>query len=433
MSELLRCDKHHIAKPRLHIKSRKYLSRDPKLVLMKKISLKSYTGVRLAAIAAVLSAFAYGGLNSASVSKSPALDEPKTSPTPKRHRQVARKYSQFDHNLKAHTLECGTCHKFPSDNWKKVRLEKEAFPDVTEYPKHESCLNCHKQQFFRGATPTICSICHTNRFPPRDSTRFPFPNPREIFDTSTRAKAHVSDFAVGFPHDKHIEIVSIDGRSSENFTNAAFIRPGPPAGEESCSVCHKTFKPQGESDDEYVTKPPAKLGDDFWLKKGTFKTMPIGHTTCFTCHSTDTGILPAPNDCAACHKLKTTALPADFDAKIAASMGVEDKLTLDTWGRRESAGKFRHEWFSHAELSCSTCHDVAKLKTEDPVTRRVTVSACATCHATATSDDGGAMNFEVDARKANAGFQCVKCHVTFGKLEIPKSHLDAIAKAGEKK
>jgi len=43
------------------------------------------------------------------------------------------------------------------------------------------------------------------------------------------------------------------------------------------------------------------------------------------------------------------------------------------------------------------------------------------------------MNFEVDARKANAGFQCVKCHVTFGKLEIPKSHLDAIAKAGEKK
>ncbi|MEP7076351.1 MAG: cytochrome c3 family protein, partial [Acidobacteriota bacterium] len=101
--------------------------------------------------------------------------------------------------------------------------------------------------------------------------------------------------------------------------------------------------------------------------------------------------------------------------------------------RRESAGKFRHEWFSHAELSCSTCHDVTKIMTEDPSTRRVSVAACATCHATATSDDGGALNFEVDARKANAAFQCIKCHVTFGKLAIPQSHLDVIANAAVKK
>ncbi len=125
--------------------------------------------------------------------------------------------------------------------------------------------------------------------------------------------------------------------------------------------------------------------------------------------------------------------PADFDEKLAASIGVDDKLTLALWRKRESAGKFRHEWFSHAELSCSTCHNVAAIKTEDPETRKVGVSSCAACHAAATSDDGGALNFEVDSRKANVNFQCVKCHVTFGKLAIPRSHLDAIARAAEKK
>ena len=389
--------------------------------------------VRFAVIAALLGIPACGIFYSESLSKSLSFAATETAPTPKKRTGTASNYARFEHTSKSHRLECSHCHKFPSGNWKKVRSEKDAFPDVTEYPRHESCLNCHRQQFFRGATPKICSICHTNAFPPRDSSRWPFPNPREVFDTSSKGKASVSGFSIGFPHDKHIEIVSKNRSAGFAFANASFVRSERAVGEESCSVCHKTFDPQGESDDEYVTKPPAKLGDDFWLKKGTFKTMPIDHTTCFTCHSADTGILPAPKDCATCHKLKMPSLPADFDARLAASMGVDDKLTLDTWRRRESAGKFRHEWFSHAELSCSTCHNVATIKTEDPSTRMVSISACAKCHATATSDDGGALNFEVDSRKTNTNFQCVKCHVTFGKLAIPKSHLDAIVTAAEKK
>ncbi|MBK8302992.1 MAG: hypothetical protein IPK98_06175 [Chloracidobacterium sp.] len=63
------------------------------------------------------------------------------------------------------------------------------------------------QQFFKGAKPNICSICHTNPSP-RDSTRHPFPNPREIFDASPKGKTATSDFVVGFPHDKHIDIVA---------------------------------------------------------------------------------------------------------------------------------------------------------------------------------------------------------------------------------
>jgi hypothetical protein len=92
-----------------------------------------------------------------------------------RRAAVVRRYSQFPHNVTAHKKVCTTCHTFPSDNWKNVRADAEAFPDVTDYPKHESCLGCHRQQFFRGRPPVVCSICHTNPSP-RDSSRHPFPN-----------------------------------------------------------------------------------------------------------------------------------------------------------------------------------------------------------------------------------------------------------------
>ncbi len=347
--------------------------------------------------------------------------EPK--PTPKKSR-----YSEFAHSTKAHRLECGTCHKFPTSNWNKVRPEKDAFPDQTDYPHHESCLTCHRQQFFKGAQPAICSICHTNPGP-RDSSRHPFPNPREIFDLSPKGKAATSDFVVAFPHDKHIEIVSGHSNGAGPFINAAFTSRRRLAAEESCSVCHKTANPLGNSKDEYLTPPPAKLGEAFWLKKGTFKTAPIGHTTCFACHSADTGILPAPQTCSACHTLKPPMPPADFDAKLAATMAIPDKVTRDTWARRESAGTFPHEHFAHADLSCSTCHNVLTIKTEDPTTRKVSISSCATCHVTPTSDDGGALNYEMDARKKSAAFQCTKCHITFGKLPIPDSHVKALAAA----
>jgi hypothetical protein len=326
-------------------------------------------------------------------------------------------------------LECSSCHKFPSDNWNKVRAGADAFPDITEYPKHESCLGCHKQQFFRGTPPNICSICHTNPGP-RDSSRHPFPNPREIFDQSAKGKKAESDFAIHFSHEKHIDIVTASGGVRSPFRNASFSSRR--RAEESCSVCHKTLKPQGDSSDEYVTKPPSSVGDGFWLKKGTFKSVPISHTTCFTCHSQDSGIEPAPTNCATCHKLKPTAPPPDFDPAFAAQIGVEDRTMLDAWRRRDSSGTFRHEFQSHSEMSCDTCHNVQTINTLDARTMRVAVSSCAMCHVTATVDDGGAMNYEVQLRKTNANFRCTKCHVVFGTKPIPQSHLNAIVDAGGK-
>lgn len=343
-----------------------------------------------------------------------------------------RKYSAFPHDVKEHRIDCGSCHKFPSENWNKVRIAVAAFPDITEYPKHESCVGCHRQQFFRGAKPAICSICHTNPGP-RNSARHPFPNPREVFDTSPKGKLAASDFEINFPHEKHIDIVTASGAVRTPFRNVSISRGRArrPA-EESCSVCHATIMPQGTSNDEYVTKPPADLGDGFWLKKGTFKSVPVGHTTCFTCHSPDSGIAPAPTDCATCHKIRQPLPPADLDAKSAGRMSVVDRVTLDAWRKRDSSGKFRHEFASHAELSCDTCHNVQKMNTLDVVTKRVAISSCSMCHVTATVDDGGAVNFEVQSRKTNAAFQCTKCHIVFGTDPVPQSHIQAITEAGGK-
>lgn len=342
-------------------------------------------------------------------------------PTPRKAR-----YTEFPHDAKAHRLDCGTCHKFPSANWNTVRTGTAAFPDIAEYPRHDSCVKCHMQQFFKGARPAVCSICHTTPGP-RNSARHPFPNPREIFDTSPKGKKATSDFAVTFPHDKHIEIVSAHSQAPVRFMNASWsdAKRGR-AAEESCSVCHQTLKPQDKSDDEYITPPPAKLGDAFWLKKGTFKSVPVGHATCFTCHSADAGMLPSPQTCSACHQLKPIQPSPDFDAKLAGLMLIDDKLSLDAWRRRDSAGTFRHEFFAHVELSCSTCHNVQTMNTADPATKRVPISACATCHATPTADDGGALNYEIDMRTKSPAFQCAKCHVIFGKLPVPGSHIKAL-------
>jgi hypothetical protein len=68
--------------------------------------------------------------------------------------------------------------------------------------------------------------------------------------------------------------------------------------------------------------------------------------------------------------------------------------------------------------------------TNDPKTQKVPVTSCNMCHITATADDGGVLNFEVESRKKNPSFTCVKCHISFGNKPIPDSHIQAIKAAG---
>ena len=364
-------------------------------------------------------------------------------------RSARTDYRKFKHGSARHREQaCVSCHQFPSPNWQGARKGDAAFPDVIQQPQHASCLNCHREQFFarERPAPAICSVCHVNSTP-RNTARHAFPNPPEAFNAAARARDFVSDFQIFFPHDKHVEIVSAlrpAHRSLEadaGFLSASFRtrasaqqkeaqkKEAEKPNETSCAVCHKTYQPQGESEEEYATKPPKDLGEAFWLKKGTFKTTP-DHATCFTCHSQETGVLPAPNDCAACHHLAPASPPrTDFNPKVAAAMSVTDPVLLQKW-RRRTSGTFRHEWVMHADLSCNACHNVSALNTLDETTKKVPVLSCggagSGCHVTPTSDDGGALNLALDERKTKPAFQCAKCHLTLGKEPVPRSHLEAV-------
>lgn len=320
-------------------------------------------------------------------------------------RRTTIDYTSFLHptHVNKEKLACGSCHKFPTKNWKEVRKGDAAFPDVAEFPEHASCLNCHRQQFFarERPVPRICSNCHV-KATPIETSRHVFPSLGEAFLSTT--KTFVSEFRVFFPHDKHADA--------------------------DCADCHQTYQPQGKSDNEFVTKPPKNIGDAFWLKKGTFKTRPLTHATCFTCHNQESELAPLPQNCDVCHK---PAAPekraADFDEKLVQAMGINDWLPITAWKDRVSAGAFRHE--IHGDLKCTQCHNMTTPNTTSDETRKVPVKSCGGaegCHVTATLADGGILNYELDQRNKSAKFVCTKCHLAFGSRPVPASHVNAISK-----
>ena len=330
-----------------------------------------------------------------------------------------------------------------------MRKGDAAFADVTDFPEHSTCLECHRTQFFarERPAPAICSNCHL-AVTPRDTARWLFPSLGDLTDPKLKRREFVSEFGVGFPHDKHIDVVSFNSNPFRRGLTPAWPGSSPTLNERagfvaasfqqkksaipaSCPVCHQTYQPQGQSSEEYVMKPPKDIGDNFWLKKGTFKTIPNSHTICFTCHSADSGIAPEPKNCEVCHKLQPPKpTNVDFDATLAASMGA-DATMLARWSRRISAGGFRHEGGEHPDLNCLNCHkvDAATFSTVDFKTMKVPVKSCGGadgCHITTTTAEGGILNFEIDSKKKDPNFTCTKCHVTFGKGPMPDSHPQAI-------
>src|SRR4051812_5556091 len=121
---------------------------------MTKFQQNRHAALRLTAVALFLcfAAFGFFPLAVSDTSRAVLAATPtpaaKTQSQPKTQPKKA-KFTEFPHNARQHSkLACNSCHKFPTANWKRVRKDDEAFPDVTDYPKHESCLSCHRQQFF---------------------------------------------------------------------------------------------------------------------------------------------------------------------------------------------------------------------------------------------------------------------------------------------
>lgn len=179
-------------------------------------------------------------------------------------RLSAPDYSKFSHSTPRHQTACNTCHKIPSEDWTKAS----AFPDITDYPDHDACVSCHRPQFFRGARPPICSVCHV-KTSPRDEERYAFRNP-----------ASKPQFAIEFPHDRHQDAIA-----QLRFAHA-------PQGYNNCTICHAT-------------------------RDATFKAVPADHSSCFNCHWKSQA--PVATNCNGCHKLAGKAgEPAESPQRISA-------------------------------------------------------------------------------------------------------------------
>ena len=381
----------------------------------------SYASLALLALLSVAGANVIAQRRQRKPRNSPAAAQPKID------------YTNFSHTTHVVTqkLACSSCHKVPSKNSNVVRKGDAAFADVTDFPEHSSCLECHRKQFFarERPAPSICSNCHI-AVTPQDTARWLFPSLGDLTDPKLKRRDFVSEFGVAFPHDKHIDVVGFNSNERPRFL-AVSVQEKKPAPPKSCPVCHETYRPQGKSSEEYLTKPPKDIGDNFWLKKGTFQTIPNSHTICFTCHSPDSGLAPEPKNCEVCHKLQPPKpTKVDFDPALASNMGA-DAMMLARWSHRTSAGGFRHEGGEHPDLSCLDCHKVEStaFRTEDWATMRVPVKSCGGgdgCHITTTTAEGGILNFEIDSKKKDPNFTCTKCHVVFGKGPVPESHPQAI-------
>ena len=189
-------------------------------------------------------------------------------------RRPAIDYSKFSHSTQKHQAACNTCHKPPTRDWAKVS----SFPDVADYPDHDACVSCHRPQFFRGARPQICSVCHS-KTSPRDDVRFAFRNP-----------ATKLQFDIEFPHDKHQDVIAL-----LRFAHAPQYN--------NCTICHAS-------------------------RTATFKSSPKDHASCFNCHWKSQE--PVATNCNGCHKRATTAYvltdsPKRISAKFIHDGGGEKK------------------------------------------------------------------------------------------------------------
>ncbi|MBC7912230.1 MAG: hypothetical protein H7Y30_17115 [Pyrinomonadaceae bacterium] len=296
-------------------------------------------------------------------------------------RKPARDYSQFSHRSAKHqSLACDACHKAPTANW----LKASAFPDVADYPSHASCIKCHRTEFFKGARPLICSVCHT-KVSPRDEARFDFEKPNQP-----------SQFSTIFPHDKHQDVIASDRFKGEPVAAAHALRSAPRAQDKSraqyynCAVCHQT--------EAKTPNPPGGFPDNFMPPAGTFKAAPVGHASCYNCHWKNQE--PTHNDCAGCHKLSET----DVAMRLAP---------------KRNSLKFAHEPLEAHIAECASCHinitresSLLNLKPDVPITSCSTSS----CHLAQTQT-------EFEQRKLDSSFGCVKCHTSdVGKRPVPASH-----------
>jgi hypothetical protein len=332
-------------------------------------------------------------------------------------------YSKFSHTTKKHQGACNTCHKVPTDNWKKAG----DFPDVADYPGHDACVGCHRPQFFKGAKPVICSVCHS-KVSPRDDARFAFRNP-----VTSR------QFLIEFPHDKHQDVIAQlklpkqPAQTAQLFTpitakqtaglrawsHTRVVATGPSqtnsllyrsAAEtqhyNNCEICHG---PRTGA----LAPPATGWTDSFVPDAATFRAVPTSHAACFNCHWKTQQ--PVSANCAGCHKLSEKP----YQASVA---DVPKRLSV----------KFRHAREQHVQ-ECTTCHiNITKATTLRGLQPDVPITSCTECH----NKEGLRQDVskELEAIDKNRDFVCGYCHTSeVGRLDPPPGHYLIAGRAANKR
>jgi hypothetical protein len=299
-------------------------------------------------------------------------------------------YSRFSHATSKHQAACSTCHRVPTRNWQRVR----GYPDVVDYPGHDACVSCHRPQFFRSAKPTICAVCHT-KTSPRDDVRFTFRNterPRQ--------------FTIEFPHDKHQDVIarfpkSVPGSSQVLFVQASLSYSSRPVDDKvqtynNCAICHATRS-------RVPAAPNGGWPDGFVPDVTTFKSAPLSHAACFSCHWKSQQ--PVNDNCAGCHKLATPYLAVESPRRVSL--------------------KFKHEGGGERKnhlRECTTCHiNITKATSLRGLKPDVPITSCTECH----NKEGLRQDVskELAAIDHDRNFVCVYCHTSdVGRLDPPASH-----------
>ncbi len=335
-----------------------------------------------------------------------------------------RNYNNFDHSTAAHRKQsCNECHKLPTglSSAENADGENYKYPDITDYPDHDSCLDCHRQQFFKGARPAICSICHT-KVSPRDKVRFAFPK-----------ASQAEEFTIRFPHDVHQDIIANLKKPSPRETNvaaahfvnarfsfAAGMQDDKKTDYNNCTICHAP-----KAAKSYPVKPrrPQMTGLESGLvaashtekvaaSAGYFKDVPNGHNSCFNCHYSEQK--PTRSDCAGCH------IPS---RKPTVESNVMERITL----------KFNHDQMTEGgtnphDKECTACHlritqseDLRLLNPDVPV-----FTCGGSCHGTKIKMEISQREEDLTEKQKNPQHQiksCSYCHNSFiGSFQVPESH-----------
>lgn len=352
-------------------------------------------------------------------------------------------YNNFVHNIPGHRESCNSCHKTPTglSSAETLTGEDYKYPDITDYPDHDSCINCHRQQFFRGARPAICSICHT-KVSPRDKVRFAFPRANQG-----------QEFRVRFPHNIHQDIIAgletpsrREGTEAAHFINARFAFAPSVADDKdkrktdynNCTICHypaaaKTYtttprRPQLVALEEGVVTSAHR--EKITTSQGYFETLPNGHDSCFNCHYSEQQ--PIRTNCAGCHISRGgSSVESSVIERTSLKYSHYQLSKTDQEEQAKAAGSNepKKEYENKHERDCASCHvritqsfEVRTLKPDVPI------FSCGSCHSKEIKAEIQQRNDDLEEKKKNPQYEiksCLFCHNTYiGLFQTPKSHRD---------